>query len=199
MTISVFLEIFQVFQNNYSFGHLWIAASLTHIRPMLHLYRNKLIDLAWKSIDWFLHGCNSLRWIKFRVKLNYFLSYFYHYFDHFWLPWLNLCRGLYTIKSAVLCHFQLELNLRMMVKLKVEVSSFRSRLEMILEFVTLMFLEVKKKLYGPYLWMEFKCLKQKFLVLIWLTSKAWKAESNLELPTKTRRKKIFPEHPSPTP
>ena len=32
--------------------------SLIHIRPMLHPYRNQLIDLRCKSIDWFLHKFN---------------------------------------------------------------------------------------------------------------------------------------------
>ena len=55
--------------------------------------------------------------------------------------------------------------------------------------------QIKEKLYGPFLWMEFNFLKatvslqetvyflplssQKFLVPIWLTSKGWKAESTL--------------------
>ena len=29
---------------------------LTHIKPLLHWYRNQLIDLQHKSIDWFLYG-----------------------------------------------------------------------------------------------------------------------------------------------
>ena len=51
----------------------------------------------------------------------------------------------------------------------------------------------KKKLYGPFLWMGFNCLKeavyflpfssQKFLVLILSTSEGWKAESTLEPPS----------------
>ena len=50
-----------------------------------------------------------------------------------------------------------------------------------------------KKLYGPFLWMGFNCLKatatfyhsvpQKFLVLILSTSERWKAESTLEPPS----------------
>ena len=32
---------------------------------MLHLYRNQLLDLQGKSIDWFLYKCNiGLIWVK---------------------------------------------------------------------------------------------------------------------------------------
>ena len=105
-TMGVFLEIFQVFQSNYSVGHLWIAAFLTHFRSMLHSYRNHSTDLAWKPIDWFLHESNiSLTWVKFHLQLKYFLLYvYYHYFDHFWLP------RLYTIKSAVFKSFPIKLD-----------------------------------------------------------------------------------------
>ena len=38
---------------------------LTHIRPILHSYRNQSIDWHCKSIDWFLYECNiSLIWFK---------------------------------------------------------------------------------------------------------------------------------------
>ena len=32
--------------------------TLTHIRAMLHSYRNQSIDLSCKSVDWFLFECN---------------------------------------------------------------------------------------------------------------------------------------------
>ena len=54
----------------------------------------------------------------------------------------------------------------------------------------------KKKLYGPFLWIGFNCLKaietlrgdsllfttslQKFLVIIWANSEGWKSESSME-------------------
>ena len=52
---------------------------------------------------------------------------------------------------------------------------------------------IKKKLYGPFLWMGFNWLEeavyflplssQKFLVLIFPTSEGWKAEPTLEPPS----------------
>ena len=39
--------------------------TLTHFCPVLHLYRNQLIDFQCKSMGWFLyHGSTKLKWVK---------------------------------------------------------------------------------------------------------------------------------------
>lgn len=45
---------------------------LMHIRPILHQYRNQVIDLQCKSTDWFLHEYNiGIIWFK-EVSMNLF-------------------------------------------------------------------------------------------------------------------------------
>ena len=48
----------------------FFSRHLTHIMPMLHLYRKQSIDLQWKSVNWFLYERNiGLIWVNKAVTI----------------------------------------------------------------------------------------------------------------------------------